>query len=781
MPTGPGISILATGNPGGNGPPVLGFPMQSLFVTKLPPGATSYTPMPNLRPVAIQEREYEPGTARFRYSFDQRYASPPYNFPQRIEQVYPYSATGPYVVNADDRLQVLMLNADGSYTVLCDGYAVAPQADLDAEKESATIECVGSPVREWDKPLTGAVYRDADKSTTPGGDPTVDPPTGFDFQTNLPIRFNPDGLPNATLATYDSGTGTKLYPVFLDERVIRSPDIRRHWTLGMAVRYVIWTGNWAQTNTRIGAMANLDQLLQAVVPTSPGGTINFNNPSSFTYKDIVVPDIDVSGYTWPEALRRLIEPHGFAFRWQLDTDNNNLPVWVLWIYRKDDNLRIKSVKIQTAGSNLDPTQSDAGSISLQRDGAGIINHFITQTHPRLYEASFVLAPGFDVSAADLSNLDSFRKGEAGQDKTLSTKYRLFVFDETGDGHWDFSSGSKVTTVASLDKVLVPEAPATSRQYAHRRRPPRSTLITTDSSGEPLQAQLWVSTDYLADNTLTTAGIPGVWQPATTSRSNAAGGTWQRVTRGGWKLCDDRIGIELTMPDPTDWSIGAAPMNQMTTAPFPSGKVNIVQGLAGPDTWDPTAINPLVYFRLTCVIEDDRDLDAEGIKRLSSPTNFDIARHDDVRDRFGKTIISSRSHLNPDNTTDRVVRDDTNDAIDHADGRRRAHEHADFAGTIGFNFLNLANLVGDKIDQVQGRGISLASTLAASQGESAFLPSIVGRDHDFGDSHQRTNIHMSDRRVEPQHAQPMKEAKPIRQTIGVDVKTPAANGQQIMTA
>ncbi len=100
-----------------------------------------------------------------------------------------------------------------------------------------TFLAFGVAIREWDTPIGGALMRDSD-----------DPTTVSDVETDLVTHFNPGGLPNATPeeadAVDDSGN---TYPTFLDPRVVRDPDVRRPWTLPMAVRYLCYRHNPDQT------------------------------------------------------------------------------------------------------------------------------------------------------------------------------------------------------------------------------------------------------------------------------------------------------------------------------------------------------------------------------------------------------------------------------------------------------------------------------------------------------------------------------------------------------
>jgi hypothetical protein len=698
----------------------------------------------------------DPGQARFRYLFDEVTGHP--GAPTRFEEVYPLDADGPLVVKNDDHLVVDRLRDDGSAEVLFDGYAQIPQVDLDAETESVSFVALGTPIREWDTPLGGAACRHAD----------VPAESGVDEDTDLPARFNPDGRPNASpgdpgtddpdtpavdeslrplvgISDKDSGEGTHespKYPVFLGPiwpaNEIHGERIRM-WDLGMAVRYILARGNPDQLYVRHGDMSNLDVNLQAITPKEEGGPIDLEDDTTFSLKPIMVPDYDVTGEPWPVALERLLEPHGFAFRFVLEEDLNRDPEWRISIYRKDDNVSVKALYLQEAGADLDPGQTNVGGLKLARDVNQVVNHFVVDSAPVMIEASFVLAPGFAHALTDVDNKEIYVEGNPQFTGANVDKFRLFIFDECGEGHWDFATAATVTVAGDLKSLMRWEDE--DHPFVTRRRPGRNRLLSKDSEGKRFSAKLHVSSDY--------EGLqPGVWDGT---------GTWQEVVSGEWELLDDRLGIRVTAPDPNDWSIG----KHSTGAPtaYKSGnKLSLVEWIATRATADALSttagnINSYPRFRVTCVIEADVGLRVEAKRRDVSPTGYSIVRRVDARDRFEKQIISKfsvvlreESGAGPDASDDIPV-DDTPDAQSQADGLRRAHELGSFAGSVTIPRLTTAYRVGDKIDIIHGREVSLRSNAASETGETAIYPSVVAVSFEL-DGHQSVSLELSDARGEP---------------------------------
>lgn len=684
------------------------------YDTKLEAGSR-YTDLPNIRCVEIQSREGpEPGVALFRYVFDQNADT---IYPRRVEEVLALSKAGPYIVRQDDRIVVLKDDIDGGSTVLFDGFAQAPQANLHETGESVIFQCQGVAVREWDTPIEGAYYRDANDLTD-----------GADILTGLPVRFNPDGKPNCIPDGGNSGTAPKDYPAFFADKL--NPDVRTSWVLSKACRYLISHGNPDETYVKNPAFTILDDLFSARTPKA-GEFLDLSDPSTYDEEEITCQDFDATGEPWPVAVTKLIAPHGFNIIFRLSTNTDGEPTTKVDLVRRDggDAIKPKSLLLQEPGDTLAPDKSNLGSLTLSRDSTAIVNRFILDSEPTRYEADFVLAPGFTIDAGDVSSIADY-KSDSPNFATGSNrnKYRRFIFDELGEGHWDFTTAATVTTIPSLDSVLGatvvdPVTHSQTQLYVNRSRPAFRELVTTDAAGKALDAQLWISTDYAGTK-------PGVWDGT---------GTWQKVASTTWELLKDRLGIRITAVNPDMWQPYTKPATGV--ALNNGGNVRIVKSLASPD-----AMNPKFYLRLTCAIEGDQDLTALASKRAASSTRFSITRRHDARDRFRKRVVTTKSHFNTTNQAITPI-DDTDKAVAHVEALRLAHEAARFAGSPEIPRFTLAYRLGDKLDRVKGREISFETIIGREQQEGARYPTVVGITWSF-DGQQQTTLHLEDRRAEP---------------------------------
>ena len=684
--------------------------------------------LPFCRVTQIEETEGAgPGAARFRYVFRTDELAPPDAFAS-WDQVWPIASTGPGVVMADDRILVQEFGPDGTPVCVFHGFAQIPQLDVSPETQQVTFQALSAAVRCWDGIFDGAYVRDGVNLST----------VNDVFCGGLTARFNPEGKPNATPSGANGGKGDWTFPTFVDAKLQLTPDTRQLWSVSMAARYILGIGN-PQIDYDTGPplseiwienpdFTELDNLLDSRTPKP--GEIGFDpsDPTTYNSAPIVCQDLDITGKTWPEALNLLLEPHGFAIAFRTEDDGNGGPLQWLDIYRKDDGTDATVVDLYYQAAGVpDTTQTNVNEIRLARDVSDLTNQIEILTLSKRYEIAVVLGPGFMITGTDANilNLHQFIEGDPSF-PGHETLYRLFLADECGEGHWDWGTNAWATTPLGLDSVLGPPQDKVP-QWVHRRRPPIRDLFTKiPSTALTYDAQLQISTDY-------TGPAPAIYDPA-------KGGTWRKVS-GGFDLLEDRLGIKITIKDPSNWNIG--PLTT-TGQPFPDGKVNVVKSMAAPDT----AFNKRFFLRLVCVIEGDTGLDAWAYMRLSSSTKYPITRADEARDRFKAEIIDVSS---PYNTTGKDItnRDDTANAVAFAEARRLAHEVGPVAGMVTVPRLTGAYWVGDRVRSIVGRNpdVSLAGNLGTSNGESPVYPAVVKLTRVY-DPHQAVQLQLSDRRAEP---------------------------------
>lgn len=692
-------------------------------------GPGEYELLPNIRVLSIEApaEGANTGSARFRYTFGDPFGDP--GDPYRVDHVYPLDATGQHVVNNDDRLVVRMLRDDGSSVIMFDGFVRTPQADLGRTSEMVTFEAAGTPIREWDAPMGSALVRDA--STPTDTEANVFVPT-------IRTRFNPDGHPNMTPEDADAGEEPQNYPIFLGpvwpDNKVHGETIRT-WTLADAVRYILRVGNPEETWTSHGKLSTLTEDLVSIRPEPEDGQIDWEDPDTYVEEPIEVDDIDITQATWPEALEQLLTPYGFAMRFRLedeepgedaDEGTPTEPKWTLEIYRLDDLKRVKSLYLQEPGETFDPAATNVLELKLARDTSAVENMVGLATAPAEYEASFMLAPGFEPDEADVDTPETFEGADAGD------KYRVWVFDECGEGHWDVDLESWVEDdPGDLGKVLNETDDADEPKFVPRRRPGIAKLVTKDGQGEARKAILHYSPNY-------DAVMPGVWDPDHSA-------DWIELKSSEWELLDDRLGIRIKASKVTAVKGGdpkAADDDQFENG----GVIDLL-------TWcaTPTDDRPFPRFRLTCKVIGDTDLEIGADWRVaSSITGWPIQRIHDERDRYKKQVISRYSVLT---TFARLAKedyapvDDTKEAQGYAEALRRAGEAGKFAGSATLHGIRLTYAVGDKIRSISGRSIPLRMNLGETEGESAVYPAVVSVRWEC-DGEQRTILQLTDRRADP---------------------------------
>jgi hypothetical protein len=285
--------------------------------------------------------------------------------------------------------------------------------------------------------------------------------------------------------------------------------------------------------------------------------------------------------------------------------------------------------------------------------------------------------------------------------------------------------------------VFPPADDGTPSYTVRYRPGSQTLISADTDGNPLRADLAISFDYKG-------GTAAPWDGS---------GTWQTI-KGGWRLLEDRLGIEVTAEDPEQWATGrgasAVGGTGATAATVPGGDIRGVKWWASPPQGAPTnGVQPVL--RLTTVIQDDLRMPISAGKRIASPTRFARWRSVDARDHFQYASIdpSSMNYTTQggDGTDPIVVRDDTDNAMAHAHQLRSTYEFPPLAGSVTIPYITTYYEVGDRIEQVAGRGVSLTTNIGQDQGETPTYPWVVGVSWSFEGDRQSTTLQLSDRRAE----------------------------------
>lgn len=657
--------------------------------------ANAMESMPNLRAVSIaQNLGDDPGRAVLRYVFD---GSDP-SAPQSMEQALSTLSALPRVVKSGDRMIVRATRPDGTDVAVFDGFAYDFGVSMDAGHEAVTIECLGCAYRARDTAIAGAVVRDS----------LALEDASKNVATATPARFNPLGQPNASAADADAINGAaKPYPVFVDTLLVRTPEVRRAWTAEMAARYVLFSGNDEETFVTLPTAAAVTALL-VDRKAKDGVSYDPADPSTYVAGDLACPDTAVTGRVWPAVLEEMIGRHGFAMAYRLSGGGDTPPETTLDLYHPQTK-PAKDVYLQARGESFDPERSNAGGLDFGRDLRDVGNVWVVDGAPVRYEASFVLQCGFPSGTADAASapaIKAFNRADPGF-AAVRDSYRLYVFDETADGHYAVGSDVLIAGAPFLDNLFG------AGKYVNRRRVPIGELITRGPSGEPLRAELALSTDYAG-------ALPGLWDGT---------GTWQPIAgNAGWELLKDRIGVWLNMPDANEWHIGG---DKTAKAPM---VVNAVEAQAN------NTAGKRFFLRLTCCVDADEAVSATAARRDACPLPYDVTRRLDARDRYRKYVVAANS-LNNSATTKVSARDDTALAQAEADALQTATDAGILQGTVDIPRLTLWYELGDRLESVNGRGLGLRTDGGGDE-NAPILPIVIGRELHF-EPDQRTVLHLSD--------------------------------------
>jgi hypothetical protein len=226
------------------------------------------------------------------------------------------------------------------------------------------------------------------------------------------------------------------------------------------------------------------------------------------------------------------------------------------------------------------------------------------------------------------------------------------------------------------------------------------------------------------------------------------------------VLDDRIGIRITDKHPENWQIGK---NAASGMPFGGGEVRAVSCQAG------TSDTHKFFLRLTCSLDSDLAL-RQTVAITTSPLPQKISRTVDASDRYRLDIIDDSSEFAPLNgngkKTNKVARDDRKAATAEATALALGSAYGVLDGPVTVPRLTTYYQVGDRIDQIDGRGLGLRTD--DGTGDPVF-PVVVGVRHEFGPDSQVTLLDISD------------AGSDRRRYIRPPKRRPAMSGRQVAEA
>jgi hypothetical protein len=199
------------------------------------------------------------------------------------------------------------------------------------------------------------------------------------------------------------------------------------------------------------------------------------------------------------------------------------------------------------------------------------------------------------------------------------------------------------------------------------------------------------------------------------------------------LLEDRLGVYITAEHPNDWHVGAS---ESAGAAFPAGVVKLVKGYSRP-----TPTTPTPALRLTVVIRGDRRLRGTASPESSgipSVIPHPVVRTLDASDRYKKQTLARHSEFN--NTAAPVVRrNDQAEATVEAASIQRMTANGVLAGKVTIPWLERSYEVGERISDVDGRGLTFDTSGGAP---SPVYPVIIARHHQL-DGERRTVLDFTD--------------------------------------
>lgn len=674
-------------------------------------------PLPNVEVMGVKDSPEGPipGTATFRYNLTSGLSGAP----STLEEALDKSFTGPLVIEPGWRLTVAVTRQDGVSFFLFDGIALDFGGHWDRHTEEVTIVAHAWPKMLFNSPLPGQLIRNSGKATSTDSADTYQ----SDVIAQPNVRGNANCSPKGSdTVNDDAPEGEDFnYPNFLDPSTVAAGIEDEDWT----PQDCTWTLNrlarllfYQYGGTGIDVFPSgdfLDNLLVSQVPNS-SSSYNPSDPSTYAAMPIAVSDVPMNGRYWPTYLYDQLHPYGFGMHYELASSDAGMPQWKLRLYRKISRT-VKSIYLQPRGTPIDPWASNVEHAKMGRDLTDVINSWRIEGALVRYEASFVLSQGFKVDPSDVSNAASFSRNNDEETSYSPSAYRLYVCDESGEGHFLMGglSGSSSSTAPDLSPILG------TNGFSQRRRRPLGHLISIGKDGKPRRPRLWISQDFEGT-------YPGLWDGT---------GTWYEVETG-WRPLKDRIGVYVYTSNPNEWKFDEEPLQDGN--PWRGGIIKAIQSLAAPNTK-----NPIFFLRLTCTIEDDDGLIYTAQRTSNSPLSYSAVRVEDARDRYRKDVITGYTDLSLRGETDDpvVFRDDTPLMKAEASAMQIDSQ----AGVMSLDpvvipYITTYYEIGDRISGFVGRSLSFRT----DNGDSTWAPTypcVVGRHWEFG-AQQRTILTLSDK-------------------------------------
>ena len=229
----------------------------------------------------------------------------------------------------------------------------------------------------------------------------------------------------------------------------------------------------------------LDSLQDVAICYSPPNDGPLNNDDA-QRSNIEIRDYDASNKAVPDVMAELLRYCGFVMVFFTDTASDGSPQTTLKVIRKDalSTQAPKPLLLAADGaSSLDLASNNTTAIHLARDLNELVNQWTLETALKQVEVTVYLAPGFEPISGDdsSSNVTKWYSSNLTNATDISRrKYRWWIADECGDGHWNFQTSTWVTdTPLDLSPVFPNPTTTPNYTYCDRYRPGSRTLISKD--------------------------------------------------------------------------------------------------------------------------------------------------------------------------------------------------------------------------------------------------------------------------------------------------------------
>ncbi len=553
------------------------------------------------------------------------------------------------MVNGDPLVEIWIPDADGKLTTcLFSGVVVAATLTIDQGNEQVQIRAETAP-HLFGKPVEGMEtwgYLSGTTKLTVEDDIVFQPTIDGEVEDNQHNKTDP----------------TYKYPLFIDPESARTETARladgsgtpKEWSLYDAVGHLMWSLNGSQSWIK---NTNAKALVQ----------------QALAVKNLTIP----LGLYLPDALDRILTPHGLTWRILLHQQDDDTLLRKIHIFKRGEGVK-RQIFLQPSGELLNRGKTNIAELSIDSNISDMVNKVVAYGAKERAEVTIELYPGWPATDDGLSAQSLKKSDPVSQYSAKPHVWRLWVANEAGD-----YSGLRTAP----DLSVIPDQPLDldsvfSDWYPHRRVFEQClTMRKEGTDTEPFHRPWPVVVEY--------------W--------NNDEREWV-IIEGGYIVRSDQLAIEFTGDEPPKEIMDLYSLDNST---YPR-------------------------IRVTAVITGDKRLKKEKTVSQGSPSSREIVLTLNVSNRFidDFRVTSGTYKSRFDSLDPSFERNDATKLQQFVDDVLDIESAAVVGGAFPLFEIRTDYELGNLVTEISGRNISL-NRFTNAAGKARY-PQITAIEWDFSD-------------------------------------------------